>query len=152
VKLNAVRLALCAVALGLFAGCQPTQQGPERLPVYPVRGLVTVDGLPTAGVMVRLQATEPPQGESQIYAANPTAITDADGAFALSTYTDGDGVAAGVYVVTFEWRKFDRLANGYTGPDWLEGKYSDPEKSEFSVTVTGNEETGVDLEPFALTR
>lgn len=111
---------------------------------------MTYDGAAAPGVLVRFHSTGTPQGMPEIYAANPTAVTDVEGNFALSTYEEGDGVAAGEYVVTFEWKKFDRLKNGYSGPDQLGGKYSDPEASDFRVSVTGGEKQGVDLKPFEL--
>ncbi len=139
-------------AVLITAGCGPTQQGPERLPTYRVQGLVTVDDLPAPGVMVHFHNVEAPEGVVEIYAAKPKAVTDGDGTFAMSTYTNGDGVAAGEYRVTFQWKKFDRLKNGYTGPDQLGGKYADPETSEFTVTVTGDEKQGIQLDPFELKR
>jgi hypothetical protein len=144
------RLVLFAFAV-VLPGCAERPQGPDRLPVVPVRGTVLVTDLPASGVTVQFHSVENPIGEVKIYAAKPKAITGGDGAFAMSTYIDGDGVAAGKYRVTFEWRKFDRLKNGYSGPDHLDGKYSDPESSEFTVTVTGDEEEGLELEPFKLT-
>lgn len=116
----------------------------------PVRGLVTYKGAAAPGVTVQFHTTGEPQGMAEIYAAKPSAVTDVEGKFALSTYEEGDGVAAGEYVVTFEWKDFDPLKNGYSGPDRLKGKYADPKTSEFRVTIRSDEEQVIDLKTFDL--
>ncbi len=130
------------------AGCE-TPQGPERLATVPVRGVVTVNGLPAPKLTVSFRAVEAPSGETAIYAANPSALTDADGTFALSTYQEGDGVAPGTYAVTLEWLTYDALRNSYGKPDRLKGRYADPKTTEFKVEVSGDEEA-LELPPFAL--
>lgn len=134
------------------AGCRDARQGPERLPTVPVNGTVTVDGGPAAQLTVKLHSLATPQGEAEIYAAKPSGLTDAEGRFALSTYEQGDGVAAGEYAVTFEWLTFNLLQNSYGGPDKLKGKYADPKTTGFKVTITGEEEGPVVLGPFELTK
>ena len=133
----------------LVWGCH-RQRGPERVPTVPVRGLVTVNGLPAADLTVRLHALDGPEGEAGVYTAHPYAQTDGDGTFELSTYEQGDGVAAGTYAVTFEWLTYNALQNTYGKPDRLGGRYADPETTGYEITVTGDEETGIDLEPFRL--
>ena len=145
-----VRVAFCVAAVVLVAGCQ-RQQGPERLPTVPVRGQVTVNGVPAPSLTVKFHSRGEPQGQAEIYAAKPSAMTDGDGSFAVSTYEHGDGVAAGTYAVTFEWLTYNLLQNSYGGPDKLGGKYADPEKTPFEVTVTGDEEE-IQLEPFDLVK
>jgi hypothetical protein len=144
-----VRSVACAAVLFIFVGCTEKQQGPERLRTVPVRGLVTLDGIPTPKLTVRLHSLEKPQGESAIYAAKPSAMTEGDGTFSISTYEQGDGVAPGTYSITLEWLTYNRMQNSYGGPDKLGGKYADPEKSQYKVTVTGDEES-IELEPFHL--
>ena len=139
-------------AVLLVAGCSRQQQGPERLPTVPVRGVVTVDDIPAADLSVKLHSVAVPEGEAAIYAAKPTALTEGDGTFSVSTYENGDGVAAGEYVVTFEWLKFDRIANSYGGPDRLGNRYSDPAKSPFKIKVKGDEKNGLDVGKFNLYR
>lgn len=141
----------CAALLAIVAGCGPQQQGPERLPLVPVRGTVTLNGVPAPRLTVKFHSQETPQGEAAIYAANPSAMTEGDGTFAVSTYVHGDGVAPGTYAITFEWLTYNRLQNSYGAPDKLDGKYADPETSEFKLTVTGDEEV-IELEPFELTK
>jgi len=144
------RMYATTALVAVVIGCTSGQQGPERLKTVPVTGMVNVNGVPAGEVTVRLKPLTKPEGEAAIYAANPYAVTDADGTFRVSTYTQGDGLAAGEYAITFEWRKFDRMANAYTGPDRLGGQYSDPEKSEFKVEVTGEEEKPIELGPYEL--
>ena len=134
----------------LACGCTSGPQGPERLATVPVKGTVLVDGKPAPQLSIRFHSKEKPQGEVAIYAANPTAMTDNDGAFSVSTYESGDGMAAGTYDITFEWLTYSPRSASFVGPDKLGGKYSDPGKSEFKVTVTGDEDGPIELEPFQL--
>jgi len=145
------RRIACAIVLSIVAGCGPSQQGPERLPTVPVRGNVTLNGVPAPRVTVKFHSQSTPKGESAIYAANPSAMTEGDGSFAASTYVQGDGIAAGTYVITFEWLTYNRIQNSYGKPDKLGGKYADPKESEFKLTVAGDEEA-IQLEPFDLTK
>ncbi len=145
------KLYVTAALVAVVIGCTRSQQGPERLETVPVKGTVTVKGMPAGEVTVKFRPLATPQGEAAIYAANPTALTEADGTFVVSTYEHGDGMAAGEYVITFEWLKFNRMSNSYGGPDRLGGKYADPETTEFKLTVTGDEEV-IKLEPFELTK
>jgi hypothetical protein len=125
--------------------------GPERLPTVPVRGSVTINGLPAPSVTVRFHALDGRKDEAGVYAAHPEALTDGDGTFVLSTYEHGDGAAPGEYAVTLEWLKFNALRNSYGPPDRLGGKYADPAKTPFKVKVEeGKGGDGIELEPFAL--
>lgn len=65
----------------------------------------------------------------------PFAQVGPDGKFAASTYTQGDGLPAGSYVMTVEWRAFNAIANASTGPDKLNEAYADPTTSDLRVTV-----------------
>lgn len=146
-----VRSIGCVFAICIVAGCGRQQQGPERLHTVPVHGSVMLNGVPAPRLTVKFHSLEKPEGASQIYAAHPSAMTEGDGTFAVSTYEFGDGIAAGTYAVTFEWLTYNRLQNSYGAPDKLDGKYSDPEKTEYKVTVSGDEEA-INLEPFELTK
>jgi hypothetical protein len=70
-------------------------------------------------------------GEAPTYTS---ARTDQDGKFSVSTYEAGDGAPEGQYAVTFVWNQLDRMSMSYQG-DKLNGKYADPDSSEFKVTV-----------------
>jgi hypothetical protein len=105
-------------------------------PVFPVRGTVTYQGRPAAGVLVRFHARDAGEPHPLV----PQGVTGEDGLFSLTTYRDGDGAYAGEYVVTFLWqgRRVDESGEPrYIGPDKLQGRYSDPAKSRFTVRVSG---------------
>jgi hypothetical protein len=128
------------VLLGLFAvlavGCA---EADNRKPTYPVKGRITVDGKPP-GAVLQVECY-PVAG---IDTKNPTVSrteTDELGNFQISTYASGDGVPAGDYVLTVTWLNFNLMSRDYTGPDKLNGRYSDPEKSEIKLTVMPGEPT-----------
>src|SRR5438046_3203613 len=72
--------------------------GNRRKPVFPARGQVVFDGKPAAGATVFFQpvVTEPD-------GIAPYAVTDANGAFRLTTYLTYDGAPAAEYVVTVRY-------------------------------------------------
>ena len=127
-------LKMVAVILVLvLPGCG-SQGGPQRKSTYKVTGVVVVDGQPPmAPVQLVCHTT---QGPDTKLPSTSTAISDADGTFAFSTYESGDGVPPGEYTITVTWQEFRALQMSYSGPDRLKGRYSDPAKSEIKLTVT----------------
>lgn len=128
-------LPLCGLVA--LAGCG--KGGPA---LQPVRGTVLVNGQPAERVAVSFQHADPSVKGN---AAHPCAVTDATGAFRLSTNKDGDGAVEGEYVVTFTWWSDpdpDRAR------DLLAGSYSDANTSTFRVKVAGRGTTK--LPPFEL--
>ncbi|MEY3173964.1 MAG: hypothetical protein RLZZ436_1878 [Planctomycetota bacterium] len=110
-----------------------------RVPTYPVRGRVTVDGK-APGSPLQIEC-HPVAGMDT---RNPTVSrTECDeaGNFSISTYAAGDGVPAGDYVLTVTWLTFNLMSRDYTGPDKLNGRYGDPKTSEVKITVRPGEET-----------
>lgn len=87
--LCAVGFMLAAVALSSVSGC--SGEAGDRLPVYPVSGTVTQNGEPVADAQVAFV----PVGEGKAATGN----TASDGTYELTTYTAGDGAAAGEYKV-----------------------------------------------------
>ena len=72
-----------------------------------------------------------------------TTKSNADGDFQF------DAAPLGEYIVTFEWReRSGLLKNNFEGPDRLKGRYYDPKKSKYRITV---EKKKHDLPPFELT-
>jgi hypothetical protein len=91
---------VCApLVAALLAGCS----GPKTadLTPHPVTGKVTYDGKPAAGVKVTLVPTDAPMVPK--IPQNPHAVTRADGTFAVTTFTDGDGAAEGGYQLVLTW-------------------------------------------------
>lgn len=106
------------------------EKGTERKvePTYPVRGYVGANGARLAGAAVGFHRATPK-------ARNPYALvgdgrTDADGAFAVSTYAKNDGLPAGEYRVTI------RPAGK---ADAVDAKYAKPETSPLRVVVRPGE-------------
>jgi hypothetical protein len=126
------------IALVALAGCG----GRDGPPLHPVSGVVRVNGQPAERVTVNFHRTDQAVTGN---AAHPNAITDADGRFRMSTDREGDGAAAGEYVVTFTWQSDP---DSERAKDLFAGKYRNPKTSKFRATV-GDGATG--LEPFDLT-
>jgi len=118
--------------------------GKGRKTCYPVRGRILVDGKPAPDAIVMFHpAFEDPDR------VMPIGQADAEGNFAIPSYINGDGAPVGEYIVTFEWReRSGLLKNNFEGPDRLKGRYYDPKKSNFRVTV---EKKKHELPPFELT-
>jgi len=127
---------LFTVLILILTGCS---QQETRVPTYPVRGRVTVDGQPP-GSALQIEC-HPVVGMDT---RNPTVSrteSDEAGNFKISTYAAGDGVPAGDYVLTATWLTFNLMSRDYTGPDKLNGRYSDPQTSSVKITVRPGEET-----------
>jgi hypothetical protein len=121
-----VAMLTCAF---VASGCGRRSDG--RLKSYPVHGRVTVDGKPTAGIYVFLNPAQQPT----THGIFPNAITNGEGEFWVSTYDAEDGAPLGDYVVTAKWPKGEGLQVHSESPDRLKGRYADPAKSAFRITV-----------------
>jgi hypothetical protein len=129
-------LALVAV---LLAGCAKS----TRKPVFPARGQVFIDGKPVAGATVFFVPVEiDPDGIA------PFGVTDATGAFTLTTYLTFDGAPAGEYVVTIRAPGPPRSTDEEQGPDRLKGRYNDATKPKLRATI---EKKPNEIPPFQLT-
>jgi len=117
-----------------LAGCGKSD-GP-RVPVFPVSGKVTVDGLPAEGAQVVLH----PASNSTSHGVSSQGIVERDGAFQTTVYEAGDGAPAGDYVVTVQW--FNVLTGsdgaGARGPNVIPREYSNPTTSPIKVTVSSS--------------
>jgi hypothetical protein len=88
------RLLLLATAVVWIAGC-----GTRRLPVYPVSGQVTVNGVPATGWMAMLHFEPAPTGS--LPHRLPRAAVGPDGRFQFHTFGRDDGAPAGTYRLSF---------------------------------------------------
>jgi 5-hydroxyisourate hydrolase-like protein (transthyretin family) len=122
------RIVLVLLGCVLMVGCGPS--GPQRVPTYPVKGVVLVDGQPAAGVAIRCI----PMGERDRSIPETAAFTREDGSFQLSTYEQSDGVPEGEYALTFQWGEMNLITRSYVG-DKLKGKYADPQNSPVRFKV-----------------
>lgn len=130
----------CLVAVGCGGG------GVSR-PVprtTPVSGTVLFNGKPASGVKVTFH----PQFDMEPTKFTPHGETDKDGRFTPSTAAPSDGAPPGDYVVTFEMLRAGTDRRGLdVEVDAWRGKYADPAKSAWKVTIKDGDNT---LEPFKL--
>jgi hypothetical protein len=129
-----------AVVLG---GCGKGISVPSTVPVS---GVVKYKGKPLQGIRVTLHSQSAGSKPEFI----PSGQTGPDGKFSLSTGAPGNGAPPGTYVVTFEKPEIGSPASTgsiETEVDAFGGKYSDPTKSQWTVTIETGENS---LQPFEL--
>jgi len=151
------RLALLSVIclVGFASGCQEETfvDVRDKVPVVPVTGKILVDGSPLVypqqgRIILHPDAASQEKLPKDI--PKPSAWSTPDGStFNLGTYDGSDGVPAGTYKLTVEIGKRSLMNGSFRGGE-LKDKYKDPEASEFSVTITGDEGS-LDLGTFELT-
>jgi hypothetical protein len=86
-------------------------------------------------------ALEPVAGAAVEKELTPSATTDDNGEFQLSTYEQGDGAPVGEYELTLRW--YEAAAAKKNGPppgflpptDRWKGKYSKPGASRWPITI-----------------
>ncbi|MGE3241387.1 MAG: carboxypeptidase-like regulatory domain-containing protein, partial [Pirellulales bacterium] len=126
-----------------LVGCGKGLSVPSTVPVS---GVVKYKGKPLQGVRVTLHS----QAEMAHAGFIPSGQTGRDGKFSLSTGAPGNGAPPGTYVVTFEKPEIGSPASTgsvETEIDAFRGKYSDPAKSKWTVTIERGENS---LPPFEL--
>jgi len=117
--------------------------GPSEVPTVPVSGSVRVQGKPAEGAIVVLH---PVAGGEAMTHFRPQGECDAEGAFRVRTYVEGDGAPPGEYRVTICWPgpnpDFAGVpladlprAERFAGPDRLGEKYQQPESTGLTATV-----------------
>jgi hypothetical protein len=106
----------------------------------PVKGTVLVDGTPTAGVNIFAYKA------GDLKEAAYRVRTGADGTYCWTTYQACDGLPAGEYKLAFT-NVPEEGKGKKEGVDVFEGKYRDPSKSQFTLTVaSGAPQTDVKYE------
>jgi prepilin-type N-terminal cleavage/methylation domain-containing protein/prepilin-type processing-associated H-X9-DG protein len=123
-------------ALAALLVCLPTA-GCRRgtsVPLFPGSGAVVVDGRPAAGVEVRFHPLDAPDDPD---APRPFAVSGEDGRFHLGTFERDDGAPEGRYRATLFWP--DRPPGATPPGDRLGGRYNDPRRSTFEVTIAPSE-------------
>lgn len=138
----------------VLTGCGPVERdvtkekieamtGEPVKETVPVKGTVLIDGQPAAGVNLSAYAA------GSVKEAAAQVRTGADGTYCWTTYQPCDGLPAGEYKITFT-NIPDEGKGKKEGEDLFKGKYQDPSKSEYSLTVkTGEPQADVkyDLKP-----
>lgn len=141
-SLAAARLISLALMYAVTLGCgAPEPVGPSA---QTVEGSVVYQGKPASGFRVTFH----PQFDIGPRKFAPSAMTDAEGKFTLTSYKAGDGAPAGKYAVAIEWPQ--QVGNGedHDVPptvDGLKGRFADPAKSKWQIDVVAGENR---LEPF----
>ncbi|MFL6543755.1 MAG: hypothetical protein ACJ8LM_01050 [Candidatus Udaeobacter sp.] len=139
-----VRAGWCALLTSVVAasGCGEKGFGSQ------VNGSVNVDGKPAAGVMVMFC---PVGGSEEVQKLRPQAFTGPEGKFQLMSRRRGDGAPPGEYKVLLQWPAIEKGVVGDggqgLGPDRLQGRYWNLEKTQFTVQVKPGTN---DLPPFEL--
>ncbi len=136
-----------AMAVGAW-GCSEGGDPGLKVPVFPVKGKVTFEGEPASGAFVTFHPKTPPKpGETP---TSPRATVQPDGAFALTTATEGDGAPAGEYAVTVQWMKpIKQGKDAVPGPNVVPKSYAEPSTTPLTATVRESDNA---LEPFAITK
>jgi hypothetical protein len=117
-------------AVAFVLGC--SAKHPERLPVFPVEGAVTLNGQPLPNALVILHAKGPnaPQDVA------PRGQTDLTGKFKITSYESGDGAPPGEYTVTVvSHRLINNGGSTEPGPNVLHPKLADPKTTDLSAVV-----------------
>lgn len=139
----AFMLSLFVVGLVTIVGC-----GDGKIRRYPVKGVVDVDGKPVSGALVIFC---PIEGPPEFMKERPFGRTDAAGVYELRTFEPGDGAPAGDYRIMVRWIGDGSIDRGNdratTGGDRLHGRYSNPEQSGLTYTVTKGQN---EVPPFEL--
>ena len=131
-------LIFSTIAGSVLTGCSKKEE-PFRKQTSGVSGQVIVDGVPVPAENPMKVDCHNVAGMDQEHPTISSALTREDGKFEISTYESGDGLPAGEYVLTFMWGKMNLIAGTYTGPDKLKGKYNNPDKSQFKISVKEGE-------------
>jgi hypothetical protein len=104
----------------------PSCSKSDRKAVYPVHGhVVDGDNQPAVGALLIFHRLEADSNDLN----KPRGYVEADGSFALTTYTKDDGAPEGEYLVSIEWLPPPTSPFARRGADRLQGRYRDPTTS-----------------------
>lgn len=132
-RFGASLLSLAFVACGTI-GCAEAK--PERTPVFPAKGTLTLKNQPAHGAIISFHPKNPlPAG-----VPSPKANVGKDGSFAVTTYDSGDGAPEGEYVATIIWNKLIKTGDeSKIGPNVIPPKYSRTNTSGLEITIVSGE-------------
>ncbi|QJW98900.1 peptidase associated/transthyretin-like domain-containing protein [Frigoriglobus tundricola] len=125
--MNKLAFSTAAVLALSCASCGDTNR------IYPVSGRVTYHGAPAAGATVFFYR----QGGDPVNEHSVMGIVREDGSFELVCGSLGTGAPPGEYDVAIEWKPVSGQSKGRPqhGPDKLKGRYADPKRPGFRVTI-----------------
>ena len=121
-------VVLAGVVCTLAAGCSDN----GRVPVYPVRGQVLLNGKPLSEAIVTFHLQDASAND-----ALPSAHTDAEGRFALTCYEAGDGAPAGAYAISLVCFRAQPIRKGVESPalNVVPSRYANAATSKLAATV-----------------
>lgn len=121
--------SLIGAAAGMGCGPDAGANSAPSVSKHPVSGKVTLaDGKPlTKGRVVLV-----PKSEGAVAASGP--IT-AEGTFQLSSVTEGDGAAAGTYLVWIDWDQQGSIGKGGKLSLPFPKKFANEDTSKLEVTI-----------------
>ena len=131
-RLRSGVVVLAGIACTLAAGCSDN----GRAPVYPVRGQVLLNGKPLSEAIVTFHLQDASTTE-----ALPSAHTDAEGRFALTSYEPGDGAPAGAYAISLVCFRAQPIRKGVESSalNVVPSRYANAATSKLTATVvSGN--------------
>jgi hypothetical protein len=131
-KMHMVRAALTVFALVLLTGCSTN----GHTPVYPVRGQVLLNGKPLAEAIVTFHREGAGASEPL-----PSAHTDAEGRFKLTSYANGDGAPEGTYSISLVCFRAPPLRKGAESDatNIVPSRYANAGTSKLSATIVRGE-------------
>ncbi len=113
----------------------PEIQG--KLPVFPVKGTLLLDGKPLVNATLVFHPLTPfAKDASQIL---PRGRTNEEGAFSLTTYSDNDGAPAGKYRITVSYRGVHQNHRTNEEPELLPAAYRNPRATLLRAEVQEGE-------------
>ena len=144
--------AFIPVLVFLLAGCGGEADPSAGINLVPVSGSLLFKGQPAAGAMLIFH----PEGQDEDnHAIRPSAVTDVEGRFELTSFENGDGAPPGKYNVAVIWELEPEASGGFSslgqdkanGDTLLNRKYASPDTSELTAVVAS---TPTELLPFEL--
>jgi hypothetical protein len=118
----------------------------NRKPTHPVRGKVTMDGVPAANAHIIFWRPDTADKKGEKYIRVTDSFIEADGTYALSTYVANDGMQEGDYRVTVTMREPFFEPSGKLGQNRYPEKYATYQKTTLTAKVkTGSNELNFDL-------
>ncbi len=129
----AVGVGLSFIFLASSCGRSKIPEIQGKLPVFPAKGTLLLDGKPLVHANLVFHPTTPfPKEASQFL---PRGRTNEDGAFALTTYGDNDGAPAGKYRVTVSYRGTHQNGRTNEEPELLPRNYRNPRGSVLKAEI-----------------
>jgi hypothetical protein len=130
-------LGLSCVVLASSCGRSKIPEIQGKLPVFPVKGTLLLDGKPLGSAdLVFHPTTRLPKEASQFL---PRGRTNEDGVFKLSTYTENDGAPAGKYRVTVSYRGNHQNGRTADEPELMPAAYRNPRGTVLRAEVQEGE-------------